>query len=92
MQRIYRVRDSLSEQELSTVRRTISYTPVLGAIVSTPKGVRVAQDCDLDFMPLLNKSLEDAEIEAQRISQESNCPMVVIGTYLDPVVEVEYDV
>lgn len=88
MQVLYLIKDELTEEELDNVRLNTALLPALGAIVTTGKGVRVAIDCHLDYLPRFNKPFNEVEAEALRISDESGKPVVIIGHFDEPLKEI----
>lgn len=88
MELIYLIKDELTETELADVLINISLIPALGALVTTPKGIKVAQECNLDYIQMFSPSFPEVETEAKRISKESESPVAIIGPFSETVKEI----
>jgi hypothetical protein len=88
MQLIYLIKDVLTEEELASVLINTQLTPIVGALVLTPKGVKIAQDCDLDYTMMLHASLQQASDRAQRITEASGSPVAIIGPFKETIEEI----
>lgn len=88
MEIIYLIKDELTDEELISVLINVSLTPTLGALVTTPKGIRVAQDCSLDYRMMFNASFDQVEAEAKRLTQMSGSPIAIIGDFTESLKEI----
>jgi hypothetical protein len=89
MEIVYLIKDTLTEDEISTVMINTAITPLLGAICMTAKGVSIAQRFFVEYVLMLDKSFDEAEAEALRLSKASNLPMVIIGDFKESLKEIE---
>jgi hypothetical protein len=88
MQLIYLIKDDLNEEELVTVLVNTTITPIVGALVLTTKGVKVAIQCSLDYTMMLHASLQQASDRAQQITEASGLPVAIIGPFRETIEEI----
>ena len=84
---VYLVKNKLSEQELQSVINTLAITPIIGALITQPKDLVIAQELSDDILPMFGKDIKTAVAAATEISKRSNRPVVVVGEFDAPIGE-----
>ena len=86
MKTVYKIREVLTEEELSTVLRSLYIANPIGALVSNQEGAILAEHFGLEPVHL---RAELAVSEALRIANVADRPVVVIGKFTEPIEEIE---
>ena len=79
MKEVLEVRFDPSDDELIEYQLHAAMNPPLGVIITEPWHMTVARAFDCDIVMMLGNTYEQALCEAQRISEESDRLVILIG-------------